>query len=89
MLVATDVAARGIDVSGIDAVFSYDVPQENAYYLHRIGRTGRARNVGDSYIFYTFAEKFRLEDIIRLTKSNVTFIKINAQHAIEELPQEQ
>ena len=84
MLVATDVAARGIDVSGIDAVFSYDVPQENAYYLHRIGRTGRARNTGASYIFYTLAEKFKLDDIIRLTKSDVTFIKIN-NHRIEEI----
>ncbi|MDD6205043.1 MAG: DEAD/DEAH box helicase [Firmicutes bacterium] len=85
VLVATDVAARGIDVSGIDAVFSYDVPQENAYYLHRIGRTGRARNTGDSYIFYTLAEKFKLDDIIRLTKSDVTFIRLNNAHKIETI----
>ena len=43
MLVATDVAARGIDVSDVDAVINYDVPEENEHYTHRIGRTGRAR----------------------------------------------
>lgn len=85
ILVATDVAARGIDVTGIDAVFSYDVPQENAYYLHRIGRTGRAKNTGASYIFYAVAEKFKLEEIIRLTKSDITPIRINNRHEIEEI----
>ena len=49
ILVATDVAARGIDVSGIDAVFNYDLPQDNEYYIHRIGRTGRAGRKGTAY----------------------------------------
>lgn len=49
ILVATDVAARGIDVSGIDAVFNYDLPQDNEYYIHRIGRTGRAGRKGSAY----------------------------------------
>ncbi|MDD6098422.1 MAG: DEAD/DEAH box helicase, partial [Oscillospiraceae bacterium] len=48
VLVATDVAARGIDVSGIDAVFNYDIPQDNEYYIHRIGRTGRAGKAGNA-----------------------------------------
>ena len=49
ILVATDVAARGIDVSGVDAVFNYDLPQDNEYYIHRIGRTGRAGRTGAAY----------------------------------------
>ena len=53
VLVATDVAARGIDVSDVDAVINYDVPEENEHYTHRIGRTGRAKREGASYLFYT------------------------------------
>jgi len=49
ILIATDVAARGIDVDDIEAVFNYDIPQENEYYIHRIGRTGRAGKTGASY----------------------------------------
>lgn len=49
ILVATDVAARGIDVNGVDAVFNYDLPQDNEYYIHRIGRTGRAGRTGTAY----------------------------------------
>ena len=49
VLVATDVAARGLDIDDVDAVFNYDVPDENEYYIHRIGRTGRARRRGAAY----------------------------------------
>lgn len=49
ILIATGVAARGIDVSGIDAVFNFDLPQDNEYYIHRIGRTGRAGKSGTAY----------------------------------------
>lgn len=49
ILVATDVAARGIDVEDVDAVFNFDIPQEFEYYIHRIGRTGRAGKTGASY----------------------------------------
>ena len=49
ILIATDVAARGIDIDGIDAVFNYDIPQDNEYYIHRIGRTGRAGKTGCAY----------------------------------------
>ena len=51
ILVATDVAARGIDVDDVEAVFNYDIPDENEYYLHRIGRTGRAKRRGAAYTF--------------------------------------
>ena len=67
MLVATDVAARGIDVSDVDAVGNYDVPSENEHYTHRIGRTGRAKREGSSYLFYTKEEQRRVEDLLRLT----------------------
>ncbi len=67
MLVATDVAARGIDVSEVDAVVNYDVPSENEHYTHRIGRTGRARHEGSSYLFYTKEEQRRVDDLLRLT----------------------
>ena len=53
VLVATDVAARGIDVTDVDAVFNYDVPPSNEYYTHRIGRTGRAKNEGKACLLYT------------------------------------
>ena len=59
VLVATDVAARGIDVSDVDAVVNYDVPEENEHYTHRIGRTGRAKKEGASYLFYTKDEQKR------------------------------
>ena len=67
MLVATDVAARGIDVSDVDAVVNYDVPSENEHYTHRIGRTGRAKREGSSYLFYTKEEQRRVEYLLRLT----------------------
>ena len=67
MLVATDVAARCIDVSDVDAVVNYDVPSENEHYTHRIGRTGRAKREGSSYLFYTKEEQRRVEDLLRLT----------------------
>ena len=69
VLVATDVAARGIDVSDVDAVINYDVPEENEHYTHRIGRTGRARREGASYLFYTKAEEGRVDTLLRLTRN--------------------
>ena len=69
VLVATDVAARGIDVSDVDAVINYDVPEENEYYIHRIGRTGRAKREGASYLFYTKDEQKRVDTLLRLTRN--------------------
>jgi len=71
MLIATDIAARGIDVSDVDGVFNFDVPKENEYYLHRIGRTGRAKKEGAAYTLVSFVEKPRMEEIIRYTKVSV------------------
>mgnify|MGYP000907349353 CR=1 FL=1 len=69
ILVATDVAARGIDVSDVDAVINYDVPGDNEHYTHRIGRTGRAKKEGVSYLFYVPEEKKRVQELLRLTRN--------------------
>ena len=69
VLVATDVAARGIDVSDVDVVINYDVPEENEHYTHRIGRTGRAKREGASYLFYTKDEQKRVDTLLRLTRN--------------------
>ena len=72
ILVATDVAARGIDVEDVEAVFNYDIPDENEYYTHRIGRTGRAKRQGSAYTFMTEEDKFRIRDILKYTRSEAT-----------------
>ena len=66
VLIATDVASRGIDVDDVDCVINYDVPEENEYYIHRIGRTGRARKKGVAFsILGNFPEKAKLEEIAK------------------------
>ncbi len=65
ILVATDVAARGIDVDDVEAVINYDLPNENEYYLHRIGRTGRAKKHGVSFSLVPFADSIRMDEILR------------------------
>jgi len=77
MLVATDVAARGLDITGVDAVFNYDIPNENEYYLHRIGRTGRAKQQGVSYTFYTPFDAARLKEIVKYTKSQMVPLRFD------------
>lgn len=71
ILVATDVAARGIDVTGVDAVINYDVPLDIENYVHRIGRTGRAGQLGKSFTLVTSDEKYKLRDIERYTKAAI------------------
>ncbi len=72
ILVATDVAARGIDVSGIDAVFNYDLPQDNEYYIHRIGRTGRAGKSGTAHTIVCNRKQIaELQQIVKKTKSDI------------------
>lgn len=65
ILVATDVAARGIDVDDVEAVINFDLPEENEYYLHRIGRTGRAHKHGVSFSLVTFRESVRMDEILK------------------------
>ena len=72
VLIATDVASRGIDVDDVDCVINYDVPEENEYYIHRIGRTGRARKKGVSYtILGSFPEQAKLDEIAKYSHFNV------------------
>ncbi|MBR5039763.1 MAG: DEAD/DEAH box helicase [Clostridiales bacterium] len=77
ILVATDVAARGIDVSDIDTVFNFEVPNENEYYLHRIGRTGRAGRAGQAFTFVNYAQSLRMDDILHYTKVSTQELDIN------------
>lgn len=72
ILVATDVAARGIDVDDVEAVINYDLPNENEYYLHRIGRTGRARRHGVSFTMMTFQETVRMDEILKYMHTRPT-----------------
>ena len=71
ILVATDVAARGIDVDDVEAVFNYDLPQDEEYYVHRIGRTGRAGRTGVALTFIWGRETYRLKDIQRYCKTKI------------------
>ncbi len=76
ILIATDIAARGIDVADVDGVFNYDVPKENEYYLHRIGRTGRAKKEGAAYTFVSYVEIVRMDEILKYTKIQVEELTI-------------
>ena len=71
ILIATDVAARGIDVDDVDIVFNYDLPQDEEYYVHRIGRTGRAGRAGLAFSFVTGKEIYKLKDIERYCKTKI------------------
>lgn len=85
ILVATDVAARGIDVDDIEAIFNYDVPQDEEYYVHRIGRTGRAGKSGKAYTFITGRKQLmELRDIQKFTNSKITQKVIPTISEVEE-----
>ena len=79
VLVATDVAARGLDIDDVDAVFNYDVPDELENYTHRIGRTGRAKKHGVAYTFVAnITEGIRMDEIVRNTKAEIQRLKYDA-----------
>ena len=79
VLVATDVAARGLDIDDVDAVFNYDVPDEQEYYIHRIGRTGRAKRHGVAYtLVASVTEGVRMDEIARNTKAEMTKLKYDS-----------
>ncbi len=77
VLVATDVASRGLDIDGVDAIFNYEIPLENEHYVHRIGRTGRAGKTGMAYTFTTIITQPQLDEIVRYTKSDL--IELNME----------
>jgi ATP-dependent RNA helicase DeaD len=83
ILIATDVAARGIDVDDVEAVFNYDVPQENEYYIHRIGRTGRAGKAGTSYTLA--ANRTQLTKVHTLERFMGTKIEEAAVPSLEDI----
>ncbi|NLP48788.1 MAG: DEAD/DEAH box helicase [Clostridiales bacterium] len=78
VLVATDVAARGLDIDDVDVVFNCDVPDENEHYVHRIGRTGRAQRSGVAYSFVTtIMDSIRLQEIATRAKYEIEKITID------------
>lgn len=84
VLVATDVAARGIDVDNIEAVINYDIPNDEEYYVHRIGRTGRAGKTGKAYTFISGREIYKIKDIQRFTKAIIKQAEAPTIFDIEE-----
>ncbi|MEG0765740.1 MAG: DEAD/DEAH box helicase [Pseudoflavonifractor sp.] len=83
VLVATDVAARGLDIDDVDAVFNYDVPDEIEYYIHRIGRTGRAKRHGVAYsLVANITEAMRMQEIAQNTKSDILILKYDKNGAL-------
>ena len=80
VLAATDVAARGLDIDDVDAVFNYDVPDENEYYIHRIGRTGRARRHGVAFtLVSSVTEGVRLDDIRKNTGNQIQPVRLDEE----------
>ncbi len=90
VLVATDVAARGIDVDDIDAVINYDIPDEAPHYLHRIGRTGRAGKEGESFTFYYGEDDVpRLKELERITGTKAIHMRFTSDGLPEEYTPEE
>jgi ATP-dependent RNA helicase DeaD len=83
VLIATDVAARGIDIEEIDIVFNYDVPQDPEDYVHRIGRTGRAGRAGRAITFVFGRDLYRLQNIERTIRQKITRHRVPSQEEVE------
>ena len=83
-LVATDVAARGLDVEDIEVVFNYDLPQDAEDYVHRIGRTGRAGRSGRAITFVAGREIYKMQQIMRFTKGRVRRERVPSAEEVEE-----
>ncbi len=80
VFVATDVAARGIDVDDVDPVYNHDVPHENEYYIPRIGRTGRAKRHGVAYTFVSdYGAMVRLDEIAKFTRNAITAVSVDME----------
>ncbi len=84
ILIATDVAARGIDVDDVDLVINYDMPQDEEYYVHRIGRTARAGREGRAFSFVAGRDIYKLRDIQRYTKTKITRMELPTLKDIQE-----
>ena len=88
ILIATDVAARGIDVDDVEAVFNYDIPQDDEYYVHRIGRTGRAGRCGRAFNFVKGKEVYKLKDIMRYCKTKIYAMPIPSSDDVAQIKSE-
>ena len=85
ILIATDVASRGIDVDDVDCVINFDVPEENEYYVHRIGRTGRAKRKGVAWsIIGNFPEKAKLDEIAKFSNYTITPMLLGADGTLTQ-----
>ncbi len=84
ILVATDVAARGLDIRDVDLIINYDMPEKGEYYVHRIGRSGRAGKKGRSITLVTNREKRQLQEIMRYTKKDVARILIPTRQEVQQ-----
>ncbi|GAB6100669.1 DEAD/DEAH box helicase [Halanaerocella petrolearia] len=85
VLVATDVAARGIDINDIEMVFNYDIPQDEEYYVHRIGRTGRAGRKGRAFTFVSGKEIYKLKSIQKYTKTKIERKQVPSASDVREV----
>jgi len=85
ILIATDVAARGIDVDDVEAVFNYDIPQEDEYYVHRIGRTGRAGRMGRSFTFAKGKEVYKIKNIMRYCKTKIYAMPVPSRNDVNQI----
>lgn len=83
-LVATDVAARGLDIEGISHIFNYNLPDEPENYVHRIGRTGRAGNVGVAYTILTIKDEKRLAEVEAFIDMKIKRIRISAPPQVHD-----
>ena len=84
VVIATDVAARGLDVDRLSLVINYDIPQDSEAYVHRIGRTGRAGRTGKAILFVKHNERYLLKNIIRHTKSEIAQVELPTAKIVEE-----
>ena len=85
ILIATDVASRGIDVDDVDCVINFDVPEENEYYVHRLGRTGRAKRKGVAWsMISNFPEKAKLDEICKFCNFTVKPMVLGADGQLTE-----
>ena len=85
ILIATDVASRGIDVDDVDCVINFDIPEENEYYVHRIGRTGRAKRKGEAWsIIGNFPEKAKLDEIAKYSNYKIKPMLLGADGTLTE-----
>ncbi|MFD2783959.1 DEAD/DEAH box helicase [Hymenobacter rubripertinctus] len=85
ILVATDVAARGIDVENVEVVVNYDLPADEEYYVHRIGRTGRAGKQGKAFTFVSGRDIYKLRDIMRFTKATIKQERVPSFEDVSEV----